>query len=174
MGADDGGTEMRDVPDIALANVGDGPSPYRVADRAAAPELDWLVVLFQRDRYCRNCRRQVRAIADRYDEFVRRHAEVVSVLPESPAVAATWQDAYHLPFPLLADPGGRVGERLGQPIRFGRFGERFDLLGRMPLALVFDVRNGATGIAYSHEGRRPADRPDVDELLREIDVLGAR
>ncbi len=165
---------MRDVPDITLENVGVGPSPYRLADRTGVPELDWLVVLFQRDRYCRNCRRQVRAIADRYEEFTHRGAEVVSVLPEPTAVATRWQDVHDLPFPLLADPGGEIGEQLGQPVRFGRFGERFDLLGRMPLALLFDVRFDQAVIAYSHEGRQPSDRPDVDELLREIDVLAAR
>lgn len=150
------------APDFSLPNVGPGRDPYGPTE--AAVDHDALLLLFQRDYYCGNCRKQVAAVADRYDEFVGAGAEVASVLPESVDRTREWQAIVDLPYPVLADPGGETGDAYDQPTRFGALGNLFDLVGRMPLAVVLDLRGGPA-VAETFPGSRPADRPEVDDLL---------
>ncbi|ELZ33199.1 thioredoxin-dependent hydroperoxide peroxidase [Halorubrum tebenquichense DSM 14210] len=161
------------VPDFELPNAGAGPDPFSLSAAAADPDLDAIVLLFQRDYHCGNCRKQVEAIADRYDEFEALNASVVSILPEPVERAAEWQDSYDLPFALLADPNTDVSDAYGQPVRFGVLGSLHDLVGRMPVAMVLGVRSGEPVVAYTYEGRMPADRPEVDDLLDEVRALRA-
>jgi peroxiredoxin Q/BCP len=41
----------------------------------------------------------------------------------------------------------------------------------MPKAVLLDFRGESPTTAYSHEGSSTWDRPDVDDLLAEIDDL---
>jgi peroxiredoxin Q/BCP len=153
---------------FTLPNVGRGPDPCSLDDLAS--EHDALCLLLQRDYYCTNCRNQVQAVADRYDEVRDRRSEVVSVVPEAPETLQGWQDTYELPYPLLADPEVAIGEATDQPVRFGLLGRLSDFFGRMPKALVIDVRTDPE-IAWSHSGRSTFDRPSIDEILAEIDQV---
>ena len=161
------------VPDFELPNAAAGPDPFSLSAAAADPDADAVVLLFQRDYHCGNCRDQVRAVAERYDEFAALNASVVSILPEPVERAREWQSSYDLPFALLADPDTGVSDAYDQPVRFGVLGSLHDLVGRMPVAMVLDVRSGEPVVAYTYEGRLPADRPEVDDLLAEIDSLRA-
>ena len=162
-----------DVPEFELRNVAAGPDPFSLVAAAADPNTDAIVLLFQRDYHCGNCRKQVQAVADRYDEFEAVDASVVSILPEPAERASEWQDSYDLPFALLADPTTDVSDAYDQPVRFGVLGSLHDLVGRMPVALVLDTRSGEPRVAYTYEGRLPADRPEIDDLLDEIRALRA-
>lgn len=157
--------------EFELPNVAAGPDPFELSAVATRDDVDALVLLFQRDYHCVRCRRQVQAVADRYDEFEAADAEVASVLPEPPEKAADWQDRYDLPYPLLADPSKAVADEFDQPTRFGALGSLHDLVGRMPLAVVFDVRDGEPTVEAVREGSTPGDRPDVDDLLAAVDDL---
>jgi len=159
------------VPNFELPNVGAGPDPFSLAAAASDSDTDAVVLLFQRDYHCGNCRKQVQAIADRYDEFEALNAAVVSVLPEPADRTSEWQDSYDLPFALLADPTAEVSDAYDQPVRFGVLGSLHDLVGRMPVAMVLDVRSGEPVVAYTYEGRLPADRPEIDDLLEAIRAL---
>jgi len=158
---------MSTAPSFTLDNVGPGADPLSLS--ALAGEHDFVVVLLQRDHYCTNCREQVQAVAERYDAFRERDAEVVSVVPEPREKVRAWQDSYDLPFPLLADPDVAVGEAYDQPVRFGFLGEWSDFLGRMPEAVLLDCRGDAPAVAWSYAGRSTFDRPAVDDLLAAID-----
>jgi peroxiredoxin Q/BCP len=83
----------------------------------------------------------------------------------------SWQDSYDLPFPLLADPDIAVGEMFDQPVRFGFLGDISDFLGRMPEVVVLDLRGDEPRVAWSYSGRSTFDRPDVDDVLAELDAL---
>jgi peroxiredoxin Q/BCP len=120
--------------DFELPNVGAGADQYA----PTGADADNLVVLLQRDYYCRMCRRQVQQVKRRYDDFRDAGSEVVSVLPDSPERTAKWQQSYDLPFPLLADEGADVREEFDQPRRFGVLGRLHDFGGRMPETLVVD------------------------------------
>ena len=148
-----------------LANGGVGPDPLRLD----ALDVEFVVLLFQRDHLCGNCREQVQEIAARYDEFRERNTAVVSVLPEPKERAAEWAANYDLPFPVVADPDTETADRFGQPVRFGFLGELHDLLGRMPLAVIIDLRGEEPRLAYSHVGNSPSDRPTIEGLLLELD-----
>ncbi|SFR34324.1 redoxin domain-containing protein [Halogeometricum limi] len=152
-------TLTQDVLDFELPNVGTGPETYSPADSDA----DYLVLLLQRDYYCRQCRRQVQSVKRRYDEFEAAGMEVVSVLPNDPDRAVDWQTTYELPFPLLADPKKELADEFDQPTRFGVLGALHDVIGRLPEALVVDLSTGE--ILLDHAGQSRDDRPDVDELL---------
>lgn len=163
---------MADIaPDFELPNVAAGPDPFSLHEDAAREELHAVVLCFQRDYHCRNCRQQVTAIAERHDAFESRGARVVSVLPEPRDRAQRWQDQYDLPFPLLADPETAVSDDYDQPSRFGILGELHDLIGRMPEAVVIDATDEPT-IEWLHEGSTPADRPSVETLLERVDAIG--
>lgn len=156
--------------DFELENVAAGPDPFRLSE-VADKDVDAILLLFQRDYHCGNCRQQVQAIADRYDEFEAESALVASVLPEPVDRTATWQDQYDLPYPLLADPSKRVSDEFDQPTRFGALGSLHDLIGRMPLAVVFDTRSGEAKITETYEGKTPGDRPDIEDLLSAVRAL---
>lgn len=162
-----GGTDSDDADpndlDFSLPNPGPGPDPLSLS----ALDADVAVLLFHRDFLCGNCRKQVEAVCDRYGEFVDLNAEVVSVLPEPRDKAAEWVDYHDAPYPIVADPDSELASRYGQPVKFGPLGRRFDLLGRMPLAALVDLRR-APELLWVHAGDTPVDRPDVDDLLDEL------
>jgi peroxiredoxin Q/BCP len=157
--------------DFESPNAGSGPDPLSLSALGADAETDAIVLLFQRDYHCRNCRRQVQAVADRYGEFRDRRATVVSVLPEATEKAEKWQEQYHLPFPLVADAEKEAGEQYGQPTRFGKLGTLHDLVGRMPETAVLDARDGELRLFGLHRGDSPGDRPSVDDVLAMVDRM---
>lgn len=155
------------VRDFSLPNVAVGPDPFSIS---ALPENVSFVVLFlQRDYYCTNCRKQVQQLADRIDEFRERDAEVVSIVPEPVERVEQWQESYDLPFPLLADPDTEAGDAYDQPVRFGPLGRFSDFFGRMPAVVIIDRRGTEPTVVYVHRGSSTFDRPEIDEILDEID-----
>jgi peroxiredoxin Q/BCP len=152
--------------DFELPNVGPGPDPYRLSARG--DDVDVVVLLFQRDYYCTNCRSQVREVAARYGEFRDRNAEVVSLLPEPVERTREWPPLSDLPYPVLADPDAAVGDQYDQPVRFGVLGSLSDFFGRMPEAVVVDVRE-AVRATYVHRGTSTFDRPSIEDLLAAVD-----
>lgn len=159
----------RQAPDFSLPNVATGPTPFSLSD--LPDDVAFVVLFFQRDHYCTNCRSQVQTLADRIEEFRDRDAEVVSVLPEPVERVEKWQSRYDLPYPLLADPDAEAGAAYDQPIRFGILGERSDFFGRMPEVVIVDRRGDEPEIAYVHKGTSTFDRPDIDDLLAKLDDL---
>ena len=157
------------VSEFSLPNVAVGPDPFSLS--ALSDDVAFVVVFFQRDHYCTNCRKQVQEVAERYDAFRQRDAEVVSIVPEPREQVATWQESYDLPYPLLADPDATVGDAYDQPVRFGLLGRFSDFFGRMPEVVIIDRRGPEPAVAYAYEGSSTFDRPDIDTLLGELDSL---
>lgn len=158
---------MSQTLSFELPNVGTGPDPLSLAELAV--DHDFVLLLFQRDYHCTNCRNQVQTFADHYDEFTARNTEVVSIVPEPPERIQDWQESYNLPFPLCADPDAQVSERYDQPVRFGFLGSLSDFLGRMPKAVLLDCRDDEPTVAYSHEGSSTWDRPELADLFAAVD-----
>lgn len=158
-----------ETADFSLPNVGPGPDPFSLA--SFPEEVAFVVLFLQRDHHCTNCRAQVQSLAERIDEFRDRDAEVVSIVPEPVERVEEWQSRYDLPYPLLADPDATVGETYDQPVRFGVLGDLSDFLGRMPEVVIVDRRADPPEIGFVHKGRSTFDRPELDELLAELDAL---
>jgi len=157
------------LTDFSLPNVAAGADPFSLS--ALDDEIDFAILFFQRDHYCTNCRKQVQQLADHVEAFRERNAEVVSIVPEPVERVESWQASYALPYPLLADPEAEVGEAYDQPVRFGLLGRFSDFFGRMPEVVIVDRRGSEPEIAYVHQGRSTFDRPDIEELLAELDDL---
>jgi peroxiredoxin Q/BCP len=136
--------------------------------REASQEYDYIILLFQRDYFCTNCRTQVQKVEDRYDEFKERNAQVVSILPENLSRAEDWDDNYNLSYPVVADKDSNISDRFDQPVRFGPLGSLHDLLGRMPLTVILDTKGDDLKVVFREAGSNPSDRPTVDDLLKEI------
>ncbi len=158
---------MSTIPDFDLQNVGAGPE--RLSIQSLAAEQEFVLLLFQRDHYCTNCREQVQTVADRYQAFRDRNTAVVSIVPEPAEKLAQWQAKYDLPFALCADPDAEFSNQYDQPVRFGVLGKLSDFFGRMPKAVLLDCRDGEPTVVYSHEGSSTWDRPSIDDLLAAID-----
>lgn len=163
-------SRSQEVTEFSLPNVAVGPDPFSLS-ALDDDDVDFVVLFFQRDHYCTNCRKQVQAIAERVDEFRGRGAEPVSIVPEPLDRVASWQESYDLPFPLLADPEIEAGEAYDQPVRFGVLGRFSDFFGRMPEVVILDRRGEAPTVEYVHKGSSTFDRPEIDELLAELDEL---
>ncbi|MEF8937175.1 redoxin domain-containing protein [Halobacteriaceae archaeon SHR40] len=160
---------MQSITDFELENVGAGPE--RLSLGKLADENDFVLLLFQRDHYCTNCRSQVQDVARRYDEFQERNTAVVSIVPEPAEKLREWQEQYDLPFPLCADPETQVSDQYDQPVKYGLLGKISDFFGRMPKVVLLDCRGDEPDVFFTHEGNSTFDRPEIDELLAEIDDL---
>lgn len=160
---------MENVPDFTLPNVATGPDPFSLS--SLPEEIEFVVLFFQRDHYCTNCRKQVQQLADRVEAFRDRHAEIVSIVPEPVERVREWQADYDLPYPLLADPAAEVGDAYDQPVRFGVLGRISDFFGRMPAVVIVDRRGDEPEIASVQQGSSTFDRPGIDDLLAELDSL---
>lgn len=158
---------MAVAPPFELPNVGPGPDPLSLSQLAT--DNEFVLLLFQRDYHCGNCRKQVQVFADWYDDFCERNTEVVSVVPEPRERVQSWQEEYDLPYPLCADPETTAGTEYDQPVRFGPLGRFSDLLGRMPKAVLLDCRGDDPTIVYTHEGSSTWDRPELEEIFDAID-----
>jgi peroxiredoxin Q/BCP len=159
---------MTTPPQFELRNAGVGPDPLSLSTISEA--VDFAVLLLLRDYHCPKCRAQVQRVAEKAEQLERNDTAVVPILPDSYEKAADWQAEYDLPFPLLADPASDVGEAYDQPRRFGALGKLHDLVGRMPKALLLDLRDDPE-VVYAHEGDTPGDRPDIEDLLARVDEM---
>lgn len=158
--------ENAELPRFELRNAGYGPDPLAFSHLSEV--ADFGILLFLRDYHCPKCKQQVQRVAKEAAEIQRRDCAVIPILPEPYERAADWAEAYNLPFPLLADPSGEVGDAYDQPTRFGALGRLHDFIGRMPKALTLDMRGEPT-IIQSHEGSTPTDRPEIGSLLERVD-----
>ena len=156
------------VPQFELRNAGVGPDPLSLD--VIAETVDFAILLLLRDYHCPKCRAQVTRVAEKAETIERRDTAVIPVLPDSYEKASDWQSEFDLPFPLLADPNGEVGDAYDQPRRFGLLGQLHDVIGRMPKAVVLDLRDDPE-IVEAVDGKTPGDRPPLEDLLSPIDDL---
>lgn len=96
-----------------------------------------------------------------YQEFVKRHTEVIVVGPDNAqAFQAYWRE-HQFPFIGLPDPKASVLRRYGQEVNLFK-------LGRMPAQVLVD----RAGIArFVHYGHAMSDIPENSELLALLDEI---
>lgn len=159
------------VHEFELPNVGTGPDPLRLSDVLDAS--DFAVLLFLRDYHCPKCRGQVAAMIEDARRFNELKAAVLPILPESAARARKWKNGFdgEFPFPLLADDDNTVSDAYDQPTRYGPLGAVHDLIGRLPQSLILDTRGEQATVVFVHEGESAGDRPEVEQLLEEVEEL---
>jgi len=155
-------------PEFELRNAGVGPDPLSLSRIAGT--VDFAILLLLRDYHCPKCKAQVQRVAEKAEDLHRRNTAVIPILPDSYEKASDWQQQYDLPFPLLADPEKAVGDDYDQGRRFGVLGRLHDVIGRLPKAVVLDLREEPR-IVDTHQGESPGDRPELETLLATVDDL---
>lgn len=81
----------------------------------------WVVLCFYPGDFTFVCATEVSAMAEKYDEFRKLGVQVLSLSTDSVFVHKMWVDhelskmvtAGALPFPMLSDAGGRIGQAYG-------------------------------------------------------------
>ncbi|WP_436923329.1 redoxin domain-containing protein [Halosimplex amylolyticum] len=157
------------APEFELPNVGPGPDPCSLT--ALADEESFVVLLFQDDHDCAECRSQAKRAGERYSALRARDTVAVSVLPEPRDRAEAWQDRFELPHPLLVDPGASAGDDYGQPERLTFLGEWIPIFGRLPAVAIVDARGPDPEVAWTYRGRSTWDHPSMATVLDALDDL---
>jgi len=103
------------------------------------------------------------AVAAKYDEIKSLGAEVLAISVDSPYTHKMWQEGElskiipgGLPYPMLSDPGGRIGEE------YGVYAEEdgVDIRGRFLI--------DPDGVLQAMEVLAPAVGRNVAEMIRQI------
>ncbi len=78
----------------------------------------WVVLFFYPGDFTFVCPTELVTVASRYDDFRSRGVEVLAISVDSPQVHKAWQEHElskmvegGLPYPMLSDRGGRIGEQ---------------------------------------------------------------
>ncbi len=96
-----------------------------------------------------------------YQEFVKRHTQVIVVGPENAGSFKAYWQKHDLPFIGLPDPKASVLKLYGQKVELFK-------LGRMPAQVIVD-RDGV--VRFVHYGHAMSDIPENAELLLLLDQL---
>jgi peroxiredoxin Q/BCP len=99
--------EGRPAPEFELQS--DAGETVRLSDLRGKP----VVLYFYPKDDTPGCTRQACGIRDAWGEFERAGAEVLGISADTQASHERFKAKYSLPFTLLADPDGRLGEPYG-------------------------------------------------------------
>ena len=99
--------EGKPAPDFELES--DSGETVKLSDLRGKP----VVLYFYPKDDTPGCTRQARGIRDAWAEFQRAGAEVFGISADSIASHGRFKAKYELPFTLLADPEGKLGEPYG-------------------------------------------------------------
>lgn len=122
--------------------AGDG-STFHLADYRGQA----LVLFFYPKDDTPGCTAEACAFRDQYEDFISLGARVVGISSDSEASHQKFAQKHRLPFPLLADAGGKVRKLYEVPKAFlgllpGRVTFVLDAEGR--IAYIFNSMSGAT------------------------------
>jgi peroxiredoxin len=158
---------LKNLSELIVSDT-DGQS----TDLSRYAEQQTLVLVFSRGYFgsiCPFCSTQMHALADSHAEFEKRNATVVVVFPVSQADDKDrWKDLEAsilerlpsgriVPFPILIDVDLKAVDRLG--IR--------EALSKPSTFIIDPSKN----LRYKYVGSDPADRPDVQTILQQLDGI---
>lgn len=118
-----------------------------------------LVLYFYPKDFTGGCTRQACSFRDNFAEITARGALLIGVSSDDEASHAAFREAHDLPFPLLADPGGRIIDLYDARGPFG--------LGKARITYVID-RKGVIRAAIRHDLVVGKHVPEVIDALEEI------
>ncbi len=88
------------APDVGVS-AADGSGEVNLLERAAEQPL---LVIFYRGGWCPFCNYQIRQLSTNYEPFEERGVLPVLISVDQMGEAAKTEQAYEIPFPVLADP----------------------------------------------------------------------
>jgi peroxiredoxin len=123
-------------------------------------QRDHLLLIFARSITTSDGRGLLRAFAARYAEFRAEQCAVLAISADTVVANLQAQNDLHLPFPLLADPTGKVIQRY----------TRWDATTRvLTPSLVLADRYNAVYQQWTADNE--ADLPPIEELLESLQYL---
>ncbi|MFC1653595.1 peroxiredoxin [Patescibacteria group bacterium] len=126
----------------------------------------WLVMLFYPADFTFVCPTELEEAADKYDEFVKIGAEVVSVSTDTAFVHKAWHDnsksIAKIKYPMLADPAGMLCRGFGTYIEPGTRDEDEGLSVRASFIVDPDGKLVAMDVHDNSIGR------SIDEIFRKL------
>jgi methyl-accepting chemotaxis protein len=125
-----------------------------------------VLLAFHRGTWCPNCRKKFSELAQHSPEYVKRGAQVVTVVAQSSDVVRRYVEDMGLPFNILIDESRDVLKAYGVWHRLG-----LDAWNIARPALFLIDSTGA--IKFSFVSDRQDEFPSHDEIMREIDGLDA-
>jgi peroxiredoxin (alkyl hydroperoxide reductase subunit C) len=123
----------------------------------------WVMLYFYPGDFTFVCPTELTAVALKYEEIKSLGAEVLAISVDSPFTHKVWQEGElsklipgGLPYPMLSDPGGRIGEAYGVYDEEGGV----DIRGRYLI--------DPDGVLQAMEVLAPAVGRNVAEMIRQI------
>jgi len=120
----------------------------------------WLVLVFYPGDFTFICPTELDQLGSLYGDFQQMDAEVLGISTDSVYVHKAWQDTSpaikNLPFPMVADPGGRLAQKLGVYLHE----EGVALRG----SFIFDP----DGRLFAYEVHHNSIGRNMEELLRKL------
>jgi peroxiredoxin Q/BCP len=127
---------------IRLGYTGEPPisgqpaPPFKLADQTGKFHTlddyrgDWVILYFYPKDDTPGCTQEACAFRDDLHKLTALGAKVIGVSVDDSASHAAFASKYHLPFPLLADEGGKVAESYGALRNLGivKFAKRYTFL----------------------------------------------
>ena len=144
------------APDFTLPDA-DGKD-VRLADFAGRP----VVLYFYPKDDTPGCTKEACTFRDQYQDFQDAGAAVLGVSSDSSESHRKFAARHRLPFPLLADRGGKVRKRYGVPAT----------LGLLPGRVTFVIDGGGV-VRHAFNSQLDATR-HVEEALGVLQKTGAR
>jgi len=144
------------APDFTLPDA-DGKD-VRLADFAGRP----VVLYFYPKDDTPGCTKEACTFRDQYQDFQDAGAAVLGVSSDSSESHRKFAARHRLPFPLLADRGGKVRKRYGVPAT----------LGLLPGRVTFVIDGGGV-VRHAFNSQLDATR-HVEEALGVLQKAGAR
>ncbi|MCA9487743.1 MAG: redoxin domain-containing protein [Nanoarchaeota archaeon] len=122
----------------------------------------WVVLFFYPADFTFVCPTELGEMADKYEEFTKLGAEVISVSTDTPFVHKAWHDSSEtikkIKFPMLADPTGEISKAYGTYI----YEEGVSLRG----SFIIDP----DGVLKAFEIHDNSIGRSSDELLRKLEA----
>lgn len=147
-------------PAPPFEGVLDDGSPFSLEDVLGQT----LVLYFYPKDFSGGCTRQACSFRDRFEEITARGAVLIGVSGDDEASHSAFREKHGLPFPLLADPDGRIVDLYDARGPFG--------IGKARVTYVID-RKGVIRAAIRHDLLVGKHVPKVLEALDAIEASAA-
>jgi thioredoxin-dependent peroxiredoxin len=122
-----------------------------------------VLLIFLRGTWCPNCRKQMETVRSEWAR-VASLARVLAIVSQPPPEISDYLSRNPMPFPLLSDPNREVIKQYGVYQRLSLDGFRI----AYPSTMIID-RAGV--VRYSYVGGSQFDRPDFNQVIKELEKL---
>lgn len=135
----------------------------------------WVVLVFYRGSWCHLCNAQLSKITDDYSEFQKLDADVIAISTDVPEGVEKTKKKSSAPFEILMDNKNEVITLYGVDVKKREWKDlpaKFSghKTGSYAIPSTFIIDSEGI-IQYTYIGKSFTDRPDNEELLKQLALL---